>query len=85
MTWQINGKPRCPLCKEVLDGWRANHDSLEPEAGDLTLCGYCMGVLKFVGNAPNLTYEVATQDDMDQLDPAVHSYWKRFTEFMASK
>ena len=46
----ISPAPGCPACRAVLDGWTSVHHEDEPQAGDFTICAYCLEGLTFTAD-----------------------------------
>jgi hypothetical protein len=47
----IDGKPRCPTCERILDGFTAINGDRDPEPGDFSICLYCATPLRWDGFA----------------------------------
>ena len=62
---------RCPTCGEPLDahGGHPGQDAVAPAAGDLTVCIYCVAILRFGEDR----LAVVTGDELLQEDPATRA------------
>lgn len=58
----------CPTCGKMLDASTGAHmeEPIQPEVGDITICGYCSTLLAF---GPEMTLRRATQAEFEELDP----------------
>lgn len=50
MTIHLQNKPKCPICKKILDAATAVEHSKLPQEGDVTICIYCCNFLTFDAN-----------------------------------
>ena len=62
MMNRLKGKPRCPSCDTIIDGFAsARHPDAKPKNGDVSICATCGQLLVFIRDAfealPPETYE----------------------------
>ena len=60
----LKGTPRCPACKERLDGASGLDGALVPKDGDLSVCIYCAAGLAYVvDNTGSYSLRAVTSDE----------------------
>lgn len=61
MTGQLNGRPRCWQCAQVVDGYTPTGTSPHPTDGDVSMCVYCGALGTFASTPYGLTIRRPTE------------------------
>ena len=81
---QLEGDTKCPCCSVQLNGVSTDNGQ-SPRKGDLSVCLYFAGFLKFTGEAEGSIYSLLSEDEFSSLSPTTQRRLLSAREFVKER